>query len=278
MSRPSWDSPYSSNRSSSSSSLLNNNNNNSNSNTSNGGGSGGTPVPSADSIRKEIRSLEVDVDTKLSHLSTLNDKVLRENSNSTSEVEDCRIEFDMLIEDLENIFKKLKQGNESLQREPNISSSMLQHHRDKLEDFSKEYWKFKKSINFALESAELLSGSTYNKKGDVEIPMGNLIREQGSLQSSHSVADSILGQARQAHEALENQRRILRGTNHKINQMPNLFQTVDGVMSKIKRMKNRNLVVLGTLIGLFLKINNINIYVQINIFQKREEFLHCFVT
>ncbi|GAM23896.1 hypothetical protein SAMD00019534_070710, partial [Acytostelium subglobosum LB1] len=191
-SRPMWDNPPRS---------INNNINNTvigqgtgslSSSTGDSGGGGGGGGGGA--IRKEIRTYEIDIDNKLSALSSLNDKVLRESNNDT--LADNKIEFDVLTSELDIKFKNV-----------------------------------------------------YKKGGDTEIPMNNLLREQESLLNSNSAVDSILGQARQAHEELENQRRILRGTSGKINTMPNLFQTIDTVTNRIKRMKNRNLMVIGGLIG-----------------------------
>ncbi|EFA76399.1 hypothetical protein PPL_10164 [Heterostelium album PN500] len=240
-SRPTWDSSPTMNRSMSGNGL-----------SSIGGGgsssSGGVPTTvSVDSIRKEIRKYEVDVDTKLSALSSLNDKVQRDTASEY--IDDSYIEFDVLTSELDSIFKNLTRCNELLAKEQNISISMIQHHRDKLEDFLKDYKKYKKNITYSLEHSELLSGSTYKNK-DTEIPMNNLLREQQSLHNSNYVADSILGQARQAHEALENQRKILRGASHKINNMTGIFGAIDGVTTKIKRMKSRNMMVLGGLIGI----------------------------
>ncbi|KAN0047432.1 hypothetical protein ACTA71_001814 [Dictyostelium dimigraforme] len=198
-----------------------------------------------DSLKKERRRLESFIDSKLNHLSTLNDKVQADDEHV--DIEYSKIDLSDLSSELDGAFKNLQRCNDMLADDPNFSTNKV--HKDKLEDYLNEYRRLKKNIKSTLESFELLEGSTYNKNKDTEIPMTNLLREHSTLQSSSYVQDSILGQARQAHEALENQRRILRGTSHKINTMPSLFQTIDGVTSKIKRYKQRNVVVLGLLIG-----------------------------
>ncbi|KYR00106.1 hypothetical protein DLAC_03255 [Tieghemostelium lacteum] len=199
-----------------------------------------------ENIKKERRKLENDMDTKLSQLSSLNDKVNRDDCYDT--LGDNKIEFSLLTSELDTAFKNLTRCNELLADDPNINQSKI--HREKLDDFLQDYRKLKKNITSILERTELFSGSyNNNKNGDAEIPMGNLLREHSTLQGSSFLTDSILGQARQAHEALENQRRILRGARDKINTMPNLFTSIDNITSKIKRLKRRNLLILGFLIG-----------------------------
>ncbi|EGC29208.1 hypothetical protein DICPUDRAFT_159234 [Dictyostelium purpureum] len=198
-----------------------------------------------DNLKKERRKLESYIDGKLNQLSTLNDKVQRDDENV--DIEYSKIDLSDLTSELDSAFKNLQRCNELLVDDPNFSSN--KEHKEKLDDYLIEYRKLKKNIITTLERSELLEGSTYNKNKDTEIPMTNLLREHSSLQNSSYLTDSILGQARQAHEALENQRRILRGASSKITSMPNLFQTIDGVTSKIKRYKQRNVVIIGLLIG-----------------------------
>jgi len=241
--------PYSSLNNSSNS----NNNSNNNSSTSIGipNDSNSSSPGNLENFKKERRNLESEIDVKLGELSTLNDKVQREDYNDDS-IEYSKIKFSSLISELDNAFKNLSRCNEMLVNDPNFSSNRV--HKEKLEDYLNEYRKLKKNLVQTFESVELLyggrSGGYGRKNDDTEIPMSNLLRENSNLQSSSYMQDSILGQARQVHEALENQRRLIRGAHGKVTNMPGLFHTIDGVTSKIKRFKQRNVMVLGLVIGL----------------------------
>eukprot|EP01113_Clastostelium_recurvatum_P018119 TRINITY_DN2137_c0_g1_i1.p1 TRINITY_DN2137_c0_g1~~TRINITY_DN2137_c0_g1_i1.p1 ORF type:complete len:256 (-),score=44.17 TRINITY_DN2137_c0_g1_i1:83-799(-) len=205
-------------------------------------------VLDGDKLKKEIRRVEREIDASMNVLTSLSDRLQRSSDDQVEhdtvlEVKACASQLEVLITELEHL-------NTSLSQAPSTSLTVVQHHRDRMQDYTADFRKTKALVFANLERAQLFSGTSSRDKGsDVNINMESLMREHQSINSSHSAADDLIRQAQETNERLNDQRRTIRNTTGKVGSLGSQFGDIDALMGRISRLKNRNNLILGSFIA-----------------------------
>ncbi|KAG0002080.1 hypothetical protein BGZ65_002942, partial [Modicella reniformis] len=206
--------------------------------------SGTAESTSWDSLRKDVRQVEFEIESKLTAFSKSTVKtgtgqytdsgagVGQSSNNNTGAVENS----ESLESNIEELLEKLSRlvdamsGHLDTETQTNGQAPMsmvqfIQRHRDILHDYTREYRKTRQNVRAARDHAELLSSvrddiNTFKNGG----PSGNgmsasdyLLNERTKIDGSHRLADSALEQAYATREDLDKQRSTLLNVNQRIN-------------------------------------------------------------
>eukprot|EP00736_Rhodelphis_marinus_P010761 Rmarinus@m.5197 len=195
------------------------------------------------SLQKQVRSLETEIDAKLSALGSCLGQ-LEPNHD------DLVHSSDHLLAELENLLQKLRVAHEGMaecaNREGSKSTMMytLQRKTEVLHEFEVEYRRIRERVQQMQQTSELLGGYKSNENDEYSM------RETSSLMSSHQAVDSVLEQAVRTKETLGSQKAIFENIN---NRMITVVQSVPGInslLSRIRTKKKQDSIIIWSLIGL----------------------------
>ncbi|KAG0346519.1 hypothetical protein BG004_001535 [Podila humilis] len=222
-------------------------------------------IGSWDSLRKEARQVESEIETKLTSLSKF---AVRNNASQNSgpagvgssrdagldNGEELEVSIEAQLEKLNNIVDAMS-GLLDTPGQQGVSSSVMhgvQRHRDILHDYTKEYRKTRQNVRAARDHAQLLS----SVRGEIDsFKNGNMsasdymLNERSRIDGSHLLADSALEQAYATKDDLDRQRTTLQGVNSRINNVANQLPGVGQLIGKIQSRKSRDNVILSCVIG-----------------------------
>lgn len=240
-----------------------------------------------ESLRKQARQLENEIDSKLvsfsklcsnfsssSYTATSPNSLARTNSghgspgpNSSS----SDLIFLTLSNEIEEALKKLTTLNgkmsDSLNNENVISSSgtvhTLQRHRDILRDYSHEYEKTKRNIQ-SYKEREMLLHSSMNRHQNETNNLNNrrmennngqtsfYMKEFDHLKSSHSLIDQQIEIAELTKENLQSQRQSMKMIQQRMNNLVHKFPLINNLVKKVKLKKRKDTLILGSVISFCL--------------------------
>jgi len=198
---------------------------------------------SSEEIRKEIKRLEQEIDHKLSTYSNLSERI----EQWTEEEMIGSTHKDATAAEIEILLEKLAELNKDL-NETNTSTSILQHHRSRVEDYTQEFRRLKGNINKSWERAQLLNVGRKHDPQD-RSSMEMLIRERGIIHSSQSMANDLVEHAKFAKEQLEDQQRLLAGSNSKLKGIGAQSTMMGNLLARIRLKKNRNTLIIASVIA-----------------------------
>ncbi|KAG2177272.1 hypothetical protein INT43_007929 [Umbelopsis isabellina] len=183
------------------------------------------PTVSWDSLRKQARQVENEIETKLASLSKAGSNLRRkgagESSGSTpQEVNDLEYDTEELIKQLQNVISSMTEYLERPSPTPNNPSMlhMLQRHKDIAFDHSKELRKIKANIRAAQDKADLLT-QVRDEIRSVNLNQFTseyMLTERNKIENSHRMTDMVLDQAYATRDDLGRQRTMLRGVNSRM--------------------------------------------------------------
>ncbi|KAF9135839.1 hypothetical protein BGW39_011428 [Mortierella sp. 14UC] len=226
-----------------------------------------TGVASWDTLRKEVRQIETEIESKLTALSKL---AVRNSSapapppaaggasgaGAAANGEELEANIEELLEKLSRTVDAMS-GHIDSQTQTNGQSPLsmnhlLQKHRDILHDYTKEYRKTRQNVRAARDHAQLLTSvrddiSSF-KNGGMSAS-DYLLNERSRIDGSHSLADSALEQAYATRDDLDRQRSTLLSVNQRINNVATQLPSVGQLIGKIQSRKNRDNVILSCVIG-----------------------------
>lgn len=213
-----------------------------------------------DALRKQARQLEYELDARLVHFSRLASSSSPSNaiggggSSSKQETLAAQMEIDGILRDLTATVRAMEE-QPSLNN-PSITY-LIQRHRSNLHDYSREFQRAKQNANAKWQHAELLfsatnptgqpSSSVYGQQGTSESDA--FLQERSRMENANSAADEILLQAMDSYDDLERQRGSIFGTQSRISSVLVRFPQLKALVGKISNKKNREAVILGSLVG-----------------------------
>ncbi|KAF8946105.1 hypothetical protein BGZ47_001307 [Haplosporangium gracile] len=232
-----------------------------------------TGVASWDTLRKEVRQIETEIESKLTALSKL---AVRNGSASAPPPQAAAgapgagaaaANGEELEANIEELLKKarptatahidamsghLDNQAQTSGQAPLSMTHLLQKHRDILHDYTKEYRKTRQNVRAARDHAQLLTSvrddiSSF-KNGGMSAS-DYLLNERSRIDGSHSLADSALEQAYATRDDLDSQRSTLLSVNQRINNVATQLPSVGQLIGKIQSRKNRDNVILSCVIG-----------------------------
>ncbi|KAI8359397.1 hypothetical protein B0O80DRAFT_440189 [Mortierella sp. GBAus27b] len=230
----------------------------------------GTAGPTSwDSLRKEVRQVQIEIESKLTALSKSSVQNgsaesgagVGQGSNGTGATgspEELENSIEQLLEKLSRLVDAMS-GHIDTQTQTNGQAPLsmvhhLQKHRDALHDYTKEYRKTRQNVRAARDHAELLSSvrddiSSFRNGGPGMSASDYLLNERSRIDGSHQLADSALAQAFATKDDLDRQRSTLLSVNQRINNVAAQLPSVGQLIGKIQSRKNRDNVILSCVIG-----------------------------
>ncbi|KAI1319620.1 hypothetical protein EDD11_003613 [Mortierella claussenii] len=245
-----------------------------------GTASGG--ATSWDTLRKQVRQVESEIETRLTALSkagvknsgsagaatatttTTTTTAGAQGSSSTTtptNPEELEKQIEELLEKLSGMVDAIS-GHIDTQTQTNGQAPasmvhLLQKHREILHDYTKEYRKTRQNVRAVRDHAQLLSSvqddiSIYKNGGPNGAGMSAsdyLLNERSRIDGSHRLADSALEQAYATHDDLRRQGSTLQSVNQRINNVASQLPGVGQLIGKIQSRKSRDNVILSCVIG-----------------------------
>jgi len=239
-----------------------------------------------ESLRKQARQLENEIDSKLVGFSKLSSNFTvssisnNKTPNSTPSTPTSTtagssdLLFVTLSKEIEDALARLTILNGKMSDCLNSESMSnangvvhtLQRHRDILRDYSHEYEKTKRNIISFKEREKLLASTSFranesnlnNRRSDsASSSNGNnstslYMKEYDHLKNSHALIDQQLETAEHTKENLQSQRQSLRLIQQKMNTLAHKFPLINNLVQKIKFKKRKDSIILGTVISVCL--------------------------
>jgi len=208
-----------------------------------------------DSLRRQCRTLESLLDSKLTSYSRLAANIGREDdveaSGSSDRWIDLEAELDGLLEKLNDTNSQLSQVLNDPDSPPSQSMSRaVQRHKELLRDYERDCARAKANAKTALDRANLLSGV----RNDIDAYKSNasdmLLSERQHIDRSHRMVDDTLDQAYETRAEFSRQRQSLSGIGNRMTQVINTMPGINSLLGMIKTRRRRDAVILGLVIGL----------------------------
>ncbi|KIJ54343.1 hypothetical protein M422DRAFT_153822 [Sphaerobolus stellatus SS14] len=212
---------------------------------------------SYDSLRRQARTLEFLLDSKLAAYSRLvatftKDAGDLESSGSAERWQDLEAEVEDLLEKLNEI----NDGMAALLNDSDTPPSQgmqhtIQRHREVLRDNTRDFERTKKNVRAALDRANLIT----NVRNDIDAyhrssAADALLAERGRIDNSHRMTDDILDQAYATRDEFSRQRSAISSINARMGSVINTLPGIDSVISMIKSRRRRDTIILGCVVGL----------------------------
>ena len=206
----------------------------------------------------QARSLESEIDGKLATLQ-------RAASTAGVGVRDALLAGDSLdaqVTDLESLLQRLADVSTAMAGavKGGVGDSRahtLARHKDIYAEYQSELRRAKNAVQQSRESAELLGSGRVsgglNGGGDHfgDSSAGSqLMRERGTIMSSTSKVDDVIGQAQATAAALVNQREIFQNVNRNLDAIGSRFPMVNNLLQAIRRKRSKDTMVLATVVAI----------------------------
>jgi Golgi SNAP receptor complex protein 1 len=238
-----------------------------------------------ESLRKQARQLENEIDSKLVGFSKLCSNIAtasitnrspssqQNQSQSAAAQSSADLLFPTLSNEIEDALKKLNLINGKMSDSISIANTngvagdtndyTLQRHRDILRDYSHEYEKTKRNIISYKEREKLLSpahSSHSNNQSNLNNRGGQsnnnatslYMKEFDHLKSSHNLIDQQLEIAELTKENLQSQRNNLRMIQQKMNTLAHKFPLINSLVQRVKLKKRKDPIILALVISICL--------------------------
>ncbi|KAG9048830.1 hypothetical protein FS837_011913 [Tulasnella sp. UAMH 9824] len=214
-----------------------------------------------DALRKQSRTLESLVESKLSAYARLASTVTRSadleaGSSSTDRLRDAENEVEGLLDKLRETHEEMAAQLNDATSPP--SQSMLhavQRHRDVLQDYTRDFARTKSNVQAALDKANLL-GDVRNDINSYKAAHSSvtdaLLEERGRIDSSHRMIDETLDQAYETRAEFGRQRTSLAGINTRMQGVLSTLPGINSLIGMIQSRRRRDSIIIGCLIGLCL--------------------------
>ncbi|KAF8531268.1 V-snare-domain-containing protein [Gautieria morchelliformis] len=210
-----------------------------------------------DSLRRQARTLEFLLDSKLTAYSRIVTTITKDGNDVESAGAAER--WQDLEAEVEDLLEKLNEINEGmstlLSDKDSPPSQAIQHtvqrHRDVLRDYNRDFSWTKTNVRTAMDRANLLT----NVRNDIDAyhrssAADSLLAERGRIDSSHRMTDDLLGQAYATRDEFSRQRSSLASINARMGGVLSTFPGIDSLLSMIKTRRRRDTVIVGCIIGL----------------------------
>ncbi|KAL5533877.1 hypothetical protein ACEPAG_337 [Sanghuangporus baumii] len=206
-----------------------------------------------DNLRRQCRTLESLLDAKLTSYARLAANAEREDLEASGSSE----RWIDLEEEVDGLLEKLRETNDQLStllNDPDSppSQSMtraIQRHREVLNDYERDSTRTKANVKAALDRANLLSGVRNDIDAYKSSAAEALLSERGHIDSSHRMADDILGQAYETRAEIARQGGSLGGISTRMTGVLSTMPGISNLLSMIKKRRRRDSIILGCLIG-----------------------------
>ncbi|XP_058059617.1 Golgi SNAP receptor complex member 1 [Anopheles bellator] len=215
-----------------------------------------------DSIRKQARHLENDIDLKLIAFNKVgvgaaSGTTAPAGTSDTSPLLGDHV-FETLSIEIEQMLDKLSNINEKMSEIPNSGTAVLhvlQRHREILHGYRQEYLKIQANHTTRMEREELLRGSGLGSAAIGSPSTSGLsrrdmyLKENTHLHNSSSLVNDQISIAMETKEHLSSQRQHLKRFQTRMHDISNRFPLISSLIQRINIRKRRESLILGAVIA-----------------------------
>lgn len=218
-------------------------------------------------LRKRARALENDLDNKLVAYSKLGTSLGRiKGPQDKQPLLSQSDTVEQLGTEIQNLLDQLTKVNNEMSEfagEPGSAQSAaihhtLQRHTEILKDYRQEFGKTSANITSLMEREDLLTSvhsdiSEYrNKDKSSGNRMDALLRESEHARNSERLIDEQISIAMETRDNLVFQRETIKAFQKRLNDIMTRFPVINNLVNKINVRKRRDVIIIGTVIGLCL--------------------------
>lgn len=227
-----------------------------------------------ETLRRESRQLENEIDAKLVSFSKLSSSFLHRDTGleNSHKVGNPIHVFETMSIEIEQLLLRLRgvndQMNACMSRTPGVTTPTptptaalyhtLQRHNEILQDYSQEFARTKNNI-LAQKQREELLGPSRHKDGYTSSSALNrrtelYLKEHGHIQGSETLTDDAIRIAIETKENLSHQRNAFSGITTRMQSVTHQFPLVNSLVQKINLRKRRDALILGFVVAVCLII------------------------
>uniref|UniRef100_A0A182PAD7 chitinase n=1 Tax=Anopheles epiroticus TaxID=199890 RepID=A0A182PAD7_9DIPT len=211
-----------------------------------------------DTLRKQARHLENDIDMKLIAFNKVgvgaSSSVAATGNTDTSPLLGNHV-FESLSLEIEQMLDKLSNINEKMSEIPNSGAAVmhvLQRHREILHGYRQEYLKIQANHTTRMEREELLRGSGLGTSSPSTSGLSRrdmYLKENTHLHSSSSLVNDQISIAMETKEHLTSQRQHLKRFQTRMHDISNRFPLISSLIQRINIRKRRESLIIGGVIA-----------------------------
>mmetsp|Transcript_65609 Transcript_65609/g.203092 ORF Transcript_65609/g.203092 Transcript_65609/m.203092 type:complete len:231 (-) Transcript_65609:148-840(-) len=206
-----------------------------------------------ESMKAKAKNLKAELDTKMQELGRLNKRLGASTAAGTSAGDrlaalDGQIQLVVgLREEVERGLAELEEASEALARIASTSAQAAQaaRFRETQQEMMRDFKRVAQSIDHQYQHARLLPKARGSRKGAGDDVEEGLMQERSALSSSVSMADEIIGQARETHDMLVGQRKTLGSVHGRVQSLDTILPGIGKLIDKISDRKTKERVVLS---------------------------------
>ncbi|PWA82876.1 golgi SNAP receptor complex, subunit 1 [Artemisia annua] len=204
-----------------------------------------TPTISWDSLKKQARNLEAELDDQMhSYRKLVSNKVDdgKNESNLGSNIE-------QLLKQLQQVISQMQVWVSSGGSE--MFSHTLNRHHEIHHDLTQEFNRLRSSLRAKREHASLLEDFREFDRARLDIEEGggsheqSLLKERATIMRNTGQMDGVISQAQDTLGSLVFQRSTFRGVNSKLSNVSSRLPTVNSIISAINKKKSMDTIILS---------------------------------
>jgi len=202
-------------------------------------------------LKARAKGLKADLDTKMQELGRLNKRLGTTPQATPGDrlaALDSQIQLVVsLREEVERGLTELEEASEALARVASTSAQAAQaaRFRETQQEMVRDFKRIAQSIEHQYQHARLLPKARSGQKGTSDEAEENLMRERNALGASLSMADEIIGSARETHNMLVGQRGTLKDVKGKVGVLDSMMPGVSKLIDKISDRQTKERLVLS---------------------------------
>ncbi|XP_047328103.1 Golgi SNAP receptor complex member 1-1-like [Impatiens glandulifera] len=203
------------------------------------------PLTSWDSLRKQARNIEAQLDEQMHAYR----KLVSTKADDTLD-NDLEPTINQLLQQLQQVISQMNSWVSSGGSE--VLSHTLTRHQEILQDLRQEFNRLRSSLRAKKEHASLLDDfREFDWTGlDLEDNGGSyeqqsLLKEHANISRSTGQMDSVISQAHETMKTLVYQRSTFGGINSKLSNVSSRLPTVNNIISSIKKKKSMDTIILS---------------------------------
>ncbi|XP_059641677.1 Golgi SNAP receptor complex member 1-1 [Cornus florida] len=202
------------------------------------------PPTSWDSLRKQARKLEAQLDEQMHMYRKLVSTKVEDGSDN-----DLESGINQLLQQLQQVNLQMQAWLSSGGSE--IFSHTLTRHQEILQDLTQEFNRLRSSLRAKKEHASLLEDFREFDRTRLDLEEGGgsseqaLLKEHASISRNTGQMDSVISHAQETLRTLVFQRSTFGGINSKLSNVSSRLPTVNHILSSIKKKKSMDTIILS---------------------------------
>ncbi|XP_076942373.1 Golgi SNAP receptor complex member 1-1-like [Bidens hawaiensis] len=203
------------------------------------------PPSSWDSLRKQARNLEAELDDQMHMYRKLVSTKVDDGNNESN----LGTNIDQLLKKLHQVISQMQAWVSSGGSE--IFSHTLTRHQEIHHDLTQEFNRLRSSLRAKREHASLLEDFRELDRARLDIEEGSgsqeqsLLKERATLMRSTGQMDGVISQAQDTLGSLVFQRSTFRSVNSKLSNVSSRLPTVNSIISAINKKKSMDTIILS---------------------------------